>query len=44
MGVGAGLAGLAILLGLKRRRDRKDEKSSYTGSSYTYSDYTSESE
>ena len=43
-GVGAGLAGLAILLGLKRRRDKKDEKSSYTGSSYTYSDYTSESE
>ncbi len=42
-GVAAGLAGLAVLLGLKRRRDRK-EKSEYTGSSYSYSDYTSASE
>ena len=44
LGVGALLGTLAVLLGLKRRRDRRDEKSSYTGSSYTYSDYTSASE
>ena len=47
LGVGGFLAALAVLLGLKRRRDHRahDEKSSYTGSSYTYSDYTtSESE
>ena len=43
LGVAGALAALAVLLGLKRRRDR-DEKSSYgTGSSYTYSDYTSAS-
>ena len=44
LGVAGGLATLAILLGLKRKRDERKEKSSYTGSSYTYSDYTSESE
>ena len=46
LGVGAALAGLAMILGLKRRNDKKDEKMSYgAGSSYTYSDsYTSESE
>ena len=42
--VAGGLATLAVLLGLKRRRDRKADKSSYTGSSYTGSSYyTSES-
>ncbi|MCJ1372379.1 hypothetical protein MMC20_003603 [Loxospora ochrophaea] len=42
--VGAGLAGLAVILGLKRRSDRRRaEKSEYgTASSYSYSDYTSE--
>lgn len=40
-GVSAALGGLAILLGLKRKRDRRDDKSSAGyGSSY-YSDYTS---
>jgi hypothetical protein len=39
--VAAFLGGLALILGLKRRRDRKDDKSSVGyGSSY-YSDYTS---
>ncbi len=42
-GVAAGLTALAVILGLKRRRDRR-EKSEYTGSSYSYSDYTSASE
>ena len=42
--VAAGLGGLAVLLGLKRRRDRKDKESYGTRSSYSYSDYTSESE
>ena len=43
--VGAGLGTLALLLGLKRRRDQRNEKESYgSGSSYTYSDYTSASE
>jgi len=37
------LTAMAVILGLKRRRDRK-EKSEYTGSSYSYSDYTSASE
>lgn len=44
LGVAGGLAALAVFLGLRRRRDERREKSSYTGSSYTYSDYTSESE
>ncbi|ETN36688.1 uncharacterized protein HMPREF1541_08966 [Cyphellophora europaea CBS 101466] len=40
-GVAAFLGGLALILGLKRRRDRKDDRSSTGyGSSY-YSDYTS---
>lgn len=48
LGVGAGLAALAGVLGLKRKHDRRrDEKSDYS-SAYTdasYSDYyTSESE
>lgn len=41
--VTSGLAALALLLGLKRRRDRRDKDSYGTGSSYTYSDYTSSS-
>ena len=40
LGVGGALAALAIVLGLKRRSDKKSEKSEYTGSSYSYSDYT----
>ncbi|KAL8943519.1 MAG: hypothetical protein Q9211_000957, partial [Gyalolechia sp. 1 TL-2023] len=40
--VAAGLGTLAVLLGLKRRRDRKDKDSYGTASSYTYSDYTSQ--
>ena len=40
-GVSAFLGGLALLLGMKRKRDRKDDKNSVSyGSSY-YSDYTS---
>ena len=42
--VASGLAGLALLLGLKRRKDRRDKDSYTTGSDYTYSDYTSSSE
>jgi hypothetical protein len=42
LGVGAALAALAVVLGIKRRRD-EERKTEYTGSSY-YSDYTSESE
>ena len=38
--VAGGLGALAILLGLKRRRDKKIEKSEYSGSSY-YTDYYS---
>ncbi|MCJ1223695.1 hypothetical protein MMC12_000338 [Toensbergia leucococca] len=42
--VAAGLTALALLLGLKRRRDRAKERSSYgSESSYSYSDYTSAS-
>ena len=41
--VAAGLTTLAVVLGLKRRRDRRDKSSYGTGSSYTYSDYTSSS-
>ena len=47
LGVAGGLAALAVLLGIKRKRDARknhQDKSSYSGSSYTYSDYTSESE
>lgn len=46
LGVGAGLAGLAAVLGLKRRHDRKhdDKSTTVTDSSYySYSDYTSSS-
>ena len=44
--VGATLAALAVFLGLKRRRDRRDEKSdvSYSSGSYTYSSDYSASE
>lgn len=43
LGVAGALGALALLLGLKRR-NKADEKSSYgTGSSYTYSSYSSES-
>lgn len=41
--VAAGLGGLALLLGLKRRKDRR-EKSSYGSGSYTDDYYTSASE
>ncbi|KAF2722673.1 hypothetical protein K431DRAFT_43162 [Polychaeton citri CBS 116435] len=43
LGLGAGLAGLAAVLGMKRRHDRREEekRSDYTYSSY---DYTSASE
>ena len=43
--VGAALAGLALILGLKRRRDRRrdEDKSSVSYDSYYYSDYTSAS-
>lgn len=41
--VAAGLGTLAVLLGLKRRRDRRDKESYGTGSSYSYSDATSPS-
>ncbi|KAL8722538.1 MAG: hypothetical protein Q9225_001006 [Loekoesia sp. 1 TL-2023] len=40
--VAAGLGTLAVLLGLKRRRDRRDKESYGTASSYSYSDYTSQ--
>ncbi|KAL8838048.1 MAG: hypothetical protein Q9170_002284 [Blastenia crenularia] len=39
--VAAGLGTLAVLLGLKRRRDRREKDSYGTASSYSYSDYTS---
>ncbi|KAL8793502.1 MAG: hypothetical protein Q9195_003875 [Heterodermia aff. obscurata] len=41
--VAGGLTALAVVLGLKRRIDRRDKTSYTTGSSYTYSDYTSSS-
>ncbi|CAI6274661.1 unnamed protein product [Periconia digitata] len=44
LGVGAGLAGLAAVLGMKRKHDqRHDEKSNISSSYYSYSDYTSAS-
>ncbi len=44
LGMAAALGGLALALGLKRRHDKKDDKSTVvSGSSYYYSDYTSES-
>lgn len=42
--VAGGLTALAVILGLRRRMDRRDKSSYTTGSSYTYSDYTSSSE
>ncbi|KAI4114223.1 MAG: hypothetical protein LQ345_004964 [Seirophora villosa] len=42
--VATGLGTLAILLGLKRKGDRRDKASYGTRSSYSYSDYTSQSE
>ena len=44
VGVAGILTALAVILGLRRKGRRVDEKSDYgTGSSYTYSDYTSAS-
>lgn len=44
MGMAAALGGLALALGLKRKNDRRDDKSTtVSGSSYYYSDYTSSS-
>lgn len=41
--IATGLAALAVVLGLKRRKDRRDKSSYGTGSTYSYSDYTSSS-
>jgi hypothetical protein len=43
LGAAGGLAALAVLLGLKRKAGARDKSSYGTGSSYTYSDYTSSS-
>ncbi|MCJ1399910.1 hypothetical protein MMC11_003113 [Xylographa trunciseda] len=43
LGVGAALAALAVVLGIRRRNERKEDKTEYTGSSYSYSYDTSES-
>lgn len=44
MGIAAGLAALALAMGLRRKNDRRDDKSTtVSGSSYYYSDYTSSS-
>lgn len=45
LGIGAGLAGLAAILGMKRKHDRRhdDKSTTVSGSSYYYSDYTSSS-
>ncbi|KAF1955784.1 hypothetical protein CC80DRAFT_79141 [Byssothecium circinans] len=45
LGLGAGLAGLAAVLGMKRKHDHKhdDKSTTVSGSSYYYSDYTSSS-
>lgn len=45
LGVGAGLAGLAAVLGMKRKNDRRhdDKSTTVSGTSYMYSDYTSSS-
>lgn len=44
LGLAAGLGGLALALGLKRKHDRQDDKSTtVSGTSYMYSDYTSSS-
>lgn len=44
-GVAAALGGLALMMGLKKRQDRKhdDKSTTVSGSSYYYSDYTSSS-
>ncbi|KAL8673239.1 MAG: hypothetical protein Q9168_002351, partial [Polycauliona sp. 1 TL-2023] len=42
--VAAGLGTLAVILGLKRRRDRKDKESYGSRSSYSYGSYTGTSE
>lgn len=42
--VAAFLTALAVCLGLQRKRTEKKQKTEYTGSSYSYSDYTSQSE
>lgn len=47
LGIGAGVAGIAALLGMKKKHDRKqydDKSTTITDSSYYYSDYTSTSE
>ena len=44
LGVATILGALAVFLGLKRRRDDRRAKTESTISSYSYSDYTSESE
>jgi hypothetical protein len=45
LGLAAGLGGLALALGLKRRHDAKhdDKSTTVSGTSYMYSDYTSSS-
>ncbi|KAL1798618.1 hypothetical protein ACET3X_002655 [Alternaria dauci] len=45
LGLAAGLGGLALALGLKRRHDAKvdDKSTTVSGTSYMYSDYTSTS-
>lgn len=46
LGIGAGVAGIAALLGMKKKHDRKqydDKSTTITDSSYYYSDYTSTS-
>ena len=44
VGVAGILGVLAVFLGLKRRRDNRKAKTETTASSYSYSDYSSESE
>lgn len=47
LGLGAGVAGVAALLGMKKKHDKKqydDKSTTVTESSYYYSDYTSTSE
>jgi hypothetical protein len=45
LGLAAGLGGLALALGLKRKHDAKhdDKSTTVSGTSYMYSDYTSSS-
>ncbi|KAL1597915.1 E1 ubiquitin-activating protein [Paraconiothyrium brasiliense] len=47
LGIGAGVAGLAALMGMRKKNERKhydDKSTTVTDSSYYYSDYTSTSE